>query len=60
MLLIQIGAVYFTLGNIDPAQRSQLEAIQLVALFPSSLLDGYTIDDILRPFYEDLQKLSTV
>ena len=53
-----IGAVYFTLGNLDPAVRSRLEAINLVALFKSELLKAYSLDDILAP--EDLKKLNTV
>lgn len=55
-----IGAVYFTLANIDPALRSQLEAICLVALFNSTLLKDHTLDDVLKPFIEDLKQLSNV
>lgn len=46
--------MYFTLGNIDPAQRSKLDSIQLIALFPCQLLMEYSIDAVLAPFYEDI------
>lgn len=48
------------LGNLDPALRSRLEAINLVALFNSNLLSDYSLDDILRPFIDDLKELNTV
>lgn len=54
------GAIYFTLANIDPAQRSTLDAINLVALFSCSLLSTYSIDIILAPFLDEVAKLSEV
>lgn len=54
------GAVYFTLANIDPALRSQLEAIYLLVLFNSDLLVDYNLDDVLEPFYEELNTLGNV
>lgn len=48
------------LGNIDPALRSRLEAINLVALFKADLLASYSLDDVLNPFISDLKKLSSV
>jgi len=54
------GAVYFQLCNIDPALRSRLESIYLVALFHCMLLESYSFDHILQPFVNDLKKLSTV
>lgn len=48
------------LGNLDPALRSRLEAINLVALFKSDLLKSYTLDDILKPFIDDLSTLYLV
>lgn len=48
------------LGNLDPAVRSRLEAINLVALFKSELLKNYSLDDILKPFVKDLSKLYSV
>lgn len=54
------GAVYFTLANIDPALRSKLDVINLVALFKSVLLVKYSLNDILKPFIDDLKKLCAV
>ena len=47
-------------GNLDPAFRSRLEAINLVALFKSDLLQRYTLNDVLKPFIDDLKKLCTI
>lgn len=59
-LFYLIGAIYFSLANIDPAMRSKLDAINLVALFSSSLLNEYSLNDIMKPFIADLKKLSAV
>ena len=59
-ICIYIGAVYFTLANIDPALRSKLEAINLLMLFPYTLLKTYTFDQILEPVVEELKVLSSV
>ena len=48
------------IGNLDPALRSSLEAINLISLFSSDLLATYSFDDILRPFIEDLKELNAV
>ena len=48
------------LGNLDPALRSRLESISLIALFNTNLLTEYSIDDILKPFIEDLKDLNAV
>lgn len=55
-----IGAIYFMLVNLDPALRSRLESIHLIALFESKLLVNYSIDDILRPFINDLKEFNAV
>lgn len=48
------------LANLDPAFRSRLEAINLVALFNSTLLTKYTLNDVLKPFVDGLKELNTV
>ena len=58
--LLKLGAIYFSLGNIDPALRSRLDSIYLVALFQTDLLERYSFDAILKPFMSDLKKLSAV
>ena len=47
--------MYFTLANLDPAVRSRLEAINLVALFKSELLVNYSLDEILTPFIKETE-----
>ena len=60
-LLLSLSRCHlFLLTNIDPALRSRLEAIYLVALFPCSLLNEYSFDDVVKPFITDLKKLSAV
>jgi hypothetical protein len=59
-LFLCVGAVYFTLANIDPAFRSRLEAINLIALFNSDLLSEYSLDDVLKPFVNELKELNAV
>ena len=48
-----IGAVYFMLANLDPALRSRLEAINLVAFFESRLLDKYSFSSHLSMIYSN-------
>jgi hypothetical protein len=60
IIVVLLGAVYYTLGNIDPALRSRVEAIHLLCLFPCELLERYTFDDIMRPFIEEVKQLNEV
>ncbi|XP_028416974.1 uncharacterized protein LOC114541188 [Dendronephthya gigantea] len=53
----KLGAFYYTLANIHPEHRSQLQAIQLVALVTVPLVKKYGIDAILEPFMNDLKEL---
>jgi hypothetical protein len=53
----KLGAVYFTLANLDPGQRSKLEAIHLVSLFHYSLLNAHSFDEVLRPLVRDVKDL---
>ena len=55
-----LGVVYYTLGNINPKYRSQLDAIQLLAIATSPVIKKYGIDAILEPFLDDLQYLEQV
>jgi len=55
-----IGTFYFTLGNLSPKYRSQLTSIYLVALVKSSFISTYGIDEVIRPFVNDVKKLVTV
>lgn len=57
---IFVGVVYYTLGNICPKYRSQLDAIQLLAVATYPVIKKYGIDAILEPFLDDLQFLEQV
>ena len=48
---------YFTIGNMSPKYRSQLCNIQLVAIAKSTMISQYGMDEILKPFVNDLKKL---
>ena len=51
---------YYLLGNIRPRYRSQLKAIQLVAVVNTSIIDSNGIDAILAPLVDDIKKLEKV
>ena len=55
-----IGAFYFTLGNLSPKNRSRLSAIQLVALVKSNFISTYGMDEVLKPFVNDVKKLVSI
>ena len=48
---------YFTLGNLSLKYQSQLTSIYLVALVKSSFISAYGMDEVLRPFVNDVKKL---
>ena len=52
-----IGLFYYTLGNIHPAHRSQLKAIQLLAIVKRPLIIKYGINAILAPIMEEVLHL---
>ena len=56
-----LAALYYTLDNIKPANRSRLNAIQLLELIPR-LPDSkaYGIESLLQAFMEDLFQLEQV
>lgn len=58
--LLLTGVIYYTLGNIRSQYRSQLDAIQLLAIATSPVIKKYGIDAILEPFLDDLQYLEQV
>ena len=51
---------YYLLGNIRPRYRSQLKAIQLVAVVNTSIIDSNGIDAVLAPLVDDIKKLEKV
>lgn len=60
LLIICLGAFYYTLGNIRPLYRSSLKAIQLLCLCTTSIIKEYGINAVLQPFIADLNKLEQV
>ena len=55
-----LGLFYYTLGNLEPRLRSTLAAIHLVAVVRTEYIITYGVDEILRPFVEDVKKLESV
>ena len=49
--------VFYTLAEIDIAQRSQIDRIQLLMVFRESLLKKYSMKRIFKPLIDDLRKL---
>lgn len=52
--------MYYTLGNIEPKHRSQLDAIQLLAISTVPVIKKYGIGALLEPFMDGLQQLEQV
>ena len=55
-----LAMFYYLLGNLQPKYRSQLKAIQLVAVANSSVVDDIGIDAVLKPLIDDMKKLEEV
>jgi hypothetical protein len=55
-----IGLFYYTLGNISPQYRSQLKAIQLLAVAKRPIIKKHGINCMLETFMEELAKLEQV
>lgn len=52
----QAWCIYFTLGNLQPRNRSLLHAIQLLALAKTTtVIQSYDIDTILEPFMQSIK-----
>lgn len=51
---------YYTLGNIRPAYRSQLKAIQLLAVARRPVIKKYGINAMLETFMKELSELEQV
>lgn len=55
----KVGVVFFVLGNIHPKYRSRLQVINLVSIATSPMIQKHGIDEILRPFVDELNVLSS-
>jgi len=60
MCTLILGLLYYTLANFEPKYRAMLKAIQLIAMITNQLLKQYGFECVLRPFIEDMNKLSKV
>ena len=52
---LQTGLFYYTLGNLPPKFRSQLQAIHLLMVVKVQHIPLYGIDEVLAPVIDDLQ-----
>ena len=59
-MLACTGVFYYLLGNIRPAFRSSLQAMQLVAIAKASDIHTYGCDSLLQPFVESTNLLARV
>ena len=53
----KIVQVFMTLCEIDKAQRSQIDRVQLVSVFREKLLQKYSLKKLFKPIVDDLLKL---
>ena len=54
------GLFYYFLGNINPQLRSVLKCTQLIACAKTQDIEKYGFSMILKPFIEDVNRLSEV
>ena len=59
-LIHKMCAVYFTLGNLPPHQRSRVDTLQLVMLFDDKLLTTCPHEELFGQLITDLKKIETV
>lgn len=55
-----LGMFYFTLKNIEPAKRSALHSMWLLAAVKTSHIKQYGINIILQPIVEEIKQLESV
>ena len=55
-----VGMFYYMLGNLSPYLRSQIRAIQLLAVCKTQVVERYGVDVILESFMNDLKILEEV
>ena len=55
----KLGCVFFTLGNFHPSYRSWLKSIFLIAVASAPTIKLHGIDKFLRPFVDDIKRLSS-
>ena len=60
LLLFPLAVFFYTLANLSPQLRSSLKMIHLVTVAKSVDVSAYGIDEILKPFMNDILKLEKV
>ena len=55
-----VGMFYYTITSIDPSLRSKLDTIMLLAVANFNVINRYGIDEILKPFIEEMMELEHV
>ena len=55
----KLGCLFITLGNLHRSFCTSLKAIFLVAIAPSWVIIQHAIDEFLKPFVEDVKRLSS-
>ena len=58
--LLLTGVFYFMLGNLHPKYRSRYASIQLVSICKRKHITTYSMNEVLKPFIEDVKKLVSV
>ncbi len=54
----KLGIFLYTLGNVSPKYRSRLTSMNLVAVATTPVIEKHGIDAIMKPFLDDINKLS--
>lgn len=57
---VYIGCFYYTIGNIRPMFRSNLRAIQLLAIAKTSDIRSYGCAKLLHEFIDQMNLLASV
>ena len=55
----KLGIVFFSLGNIHPRYRSSYRAIYLALAAPTPVIEEHSLNTVLVPFVQDLNRLTT-
>ena len=55
----KIVQVFYTLCEIDKAQRSQIDRLQLIMVFGEKLLKKYSYEHIYKHWLDDLRRLES-
>ena len=60
MYMYTQGLFYYTLANLEPCFRGPTNMIQLVSVVKYEFVTKYGIDEILKPFVQDVSVLESV